>query len=88
MITNYMEFIKEVSGTELVGPVGPAYGETGIQNKTINTHDTYLIYSDMDGLFYTIDEYDDLYNQYLKSGGTPLQGGFNKENINKILMFL
>ena len=52
MIRNYKEFINEVSGTELVGPVGPAYGETRLQNKTISSHDTNVIYSDLDGNFY------------------------------------
>lgn len=85
MILKYIEFIKEISGTELVAPVGPGYGETGVQNKTINSHDTNLIYSDIDGNFYTIDEYNNLYNNYLKSGGSPLQGGFCKRNIDIIL---
>lgn len=89
-INNYLDFrrIYEISGTELVGPVGPAYGETRLQNKTINSHDTSVIYSDIDGNFYTIDEYNDLYNQYLKNGESPLQGGFNKENIDIILSYL
>ncbi len=85
MILNFIEFINEISGTELVGPVGPGYGETGLQNKTLNYHDTNVIYSDLDGNFYTIDEYDALYNQYLKSGGEVLQGGFSKSNIDIIL---
>lgn len=88
MLLKFTEFINEISGTELVGPVGPGYGETGIQNKTINSHDTNLIYSEIDDNFYTIDEYNELYNQYLKSGGTPIQGGFNRENIDMILSYL
>lgn len=85
MIKKFYQFIKEeVSGTELVGPVGPAFGETRLQNKTINQHDTFVIYSDLDGNFYTIDEYNELYNEYLKSGGGPLDG-FSKENLDTIL---
>jgi hypothetical protein len=85
MIKKFNQFIKEeVSGTELVGPVGPAYGETRLQNKTINQHDTSVVYSDLDGNFYTIDEYNELYNEYLKMGGQPLDG-FSKENIDTIL---
>jgi hypothetical protein len=85
MIKKFHQFIKEeVSGTELVGPVGPAFGETRLQNKTINQHDTFVIYSDLDGNFYTIDEYNELYNEYLKLGGGPLDG-FSKENIDTIL---
>ena len=36
-IKKYQDFIfEEISGTEMVGPVGPAYGETRTQNKTVN----------------------------------------------------
>lgn len=88
MIKRFHQFIKEeISGTELVGPVGPAYGETRLQNKTIDSGDTNVIYSDIDGNFYTIDEYNDLYNNYLKSGGEPLHG-FSKKNIDIILSFM
>jgi hypothetical protein len=41
----------------------------------------------LDDKFYTIDEYNDIYGEYLKKGGTPLSG-FNKENIDKILIYL
>lgn len=88
MIKKFNQFIKEeISGTELVGPVGPAYGETRLQNKTINSFDTNVIYSDLDSKIYTIDEYNDLYQDYLKVGGKPLDG-FTKENIDIILGFL
>ena len=34
-IKKFNKFItEEISGTELVGPIGPAYGETRLQNKT------------------------------------------------------
>jgi len=86
MIKKFKDFItEEISGTELIGPMGPGYGETGLQNKTIDGHDTALIYSEIDGNLYTIDLYNDLYNNYLKSGGSPLQGGFCQENIDIIL---
>lgn len=87
IIKKFKKYLEAVSGTELVGPVGPAYGETRLQNKTINQHHTNIIYSDIDDKFYTIDEYNDLYNEYLKSGGTPLSG-FTIENLNTILMYL
>ena len=36
-IKKFNDFVSEsISGAELVGPVGPAYGETGLQNKTIS----------------------------------------------------
>lgn len=88
MIKKFHQFIKEeISGTELVGPVGPAYGETRLQNKTIDADDTNVIFSDLDSNFYTYDEYNNLYNDYLKQGGKPLHG-FSKENINIILQYL
>jgi hypothetical protein len=87
MIKKFKEFvINEISGTELVGPVGPAYGETGLQNKTLDGSDTAVIYSDLDGNFYTHDTYNDLYTDYLKRGGKPLIG-FSKKNIEIILQF-
>jgi hypothetical protein len=56
-ISHFEKFklIKEVSGTELVGPIGPAYGETRLQNKTITFHDTDVILSEIDNKFYTSD---------------------------------
>ncbi len=83
-IKSFKSFNEEVSGTELVGPVGPAYGETRTQNKTISDRHTNIIYSDLDDKFYTVDMYQDLYQNYLKSGGSPLEG-FSKENIDTIL---
>ena len=84
-IKRFEDFIKEeVSGTELVGPVGPAYGETRQQNKNISYHDTNVIYCDLDSKFYTIDDYNAIYQEYLKSGGKPLDG-FSLENIEAIL---
>ena len=87
MIKRFKEFIlNEVSGTELVGPIGPAYGETGIQNKTLNGSDTAVIYCELDGNFYTQDEYNNLYTDYLKKGGKPLFG-FSLKNIEIILQY-
>jgi hypothetical protein len=85
MIKSFKQFInEEVSGTELVGPVGPAYGETRLQNKTINSHDTNVIFCDLDSKFYTIDDYNNIYGEYLKKGGKPLDG-FSLENIIEII---
>lgn len=87
-IKKFWDFINEVSGTELVGPVGPVYGDTTLPNKTISTHDTNIIYSDLDDKLYTEDDYINLYNEYLKSGGKPLDDGFSKNNIDLILSYL
>ena len=88
MIKKFKDFIlNEVSGTELVGPVGPAYGQTSIQNKTLTKNNTKVIYSDIDNNFYTLDDYNNIYNDYLKNNGSPLNG-FTKDNLDKILFFL
>jgi hypothetical protein len=86
-IRKYIDFLKEaISGTEMVGPVGPAFGETRLQNKTINSFDTELIYSEIGDRIYTIDEYNQMYQDYLKAGGEPLNG-FSKENLDTIVYF-
>jgi len=88
-LKRYKIFVKEsISGTELVGPVGPAYGETGLQNKTVDASDTTVILSEIDGHLYTEDEYNDIYGEYLKKGGKPLPNGFNKEDIDLVVSSL
>ncbi len=89
-IKKFKEFInEEVSGTELPtgpgGSFGPAFGETRTQNKTVDFHDTNVIFSEIDNRFYTIDEYLDLYHEYLKKGGKEITSDFTKENLDKIL---
>lgn len=86
MIKNYINFLNEVNGTEMVGPVGPGYGETRLQNKTITSFDTDVIYSEIGDRIYTIDEYNQMYQDYLKAGGSVLDG-FTKENIDTIVAF-
>jgi hypothetical protein len=84
-IKKFNDFIKEeVSGTELVGQIGPGYGDTRLQNKTINSHDTNVIFCDIDSKFYTIDDYNNIYGEHLKNGGKPLDG-FSLENIIEIV---
>ena len=87
MIKSFKQFNEEISGTELVGPIGPAYGETRLQNKTVTFHDTNVILSEIDNGFYTIDEYNNMYSDYLKQGGKPLDG-FNRENLDTVISFM
>lgn len=86
MIKRFKEFNEAISGTELVGPVGPNYGDTQIKNKTISGNDTSVIYSDLTGEIYTYDDYNSIYQEYLKKGGEPLHG-FNLENLERILSY-
>lgn len=84
MIKKYKQFLEAISGTELVGKhMGPNYPEQdNSPMKKLGITD--VIYSDIYGRMVTYDEYQDLYFNYLKKGGSPLQG-FNKENLEKVL---
>ena len=86
MIKRFKEFNESISGTEFVGSFGPNYGDTKIKNKTISSNDTSVIYSDLTGEIYTHDDYNSIYQEYLKIGGEPLHG-FNRENLDIILTF-
>ena len=86
MVKRFNDFINEE--TELVGKeMGSGFGTTELGNNTISSGETSVLYSDLDGNFYTMDEYNQLYQDYLKSGGGPLNG-FNKENLEKMIVFL
>lgn len=101
MIRKYNDFIKiqEVSGTELVGPVGPAYGETRLQNKTVSQTHTSTVgvdgykndnsKNDLTSDLFFEDDYIQLYNDYLKSGGSQtLLTGDKAKDITIIKDFL
>lgn len=77
----HIKSFNEVNGTELVGNMGPAYGNTKLDRKLPNIG---YIYHDLSNKIYTEDEYLDIYNEYLKMGGTPLFG-FSLDNLNKVL---
>lgn len=100
IIKKYQDFIlEEISGTELIGPVEPAYGETRTQNKTVNkSHTSLLGVSDRDNpnsqnsltsdLFFE-DDYNKIFNDFLKSGGNQSGLSGNKEDdIAMMLDFL
>lgn len=72
--------------TAPVGPMGPNYGTVKLRNSTISTDDTEVIYSEIDSKIYTYDDYQEIYQDYLKRGGKPLHG-FNVENLTTILTF-
>ena len=90
-IKRFIDFIKEeVSGTELIGPMGPGYGETGLQNKTVTSYDTNEIFCEFDNRFYNIDDYNNIYGEYLKTPEgveNPLDG-FSLDNIVAILQVI
>lgn len=82
-IKSYKSFLEAISGWELVGHMGPNYGEQ--ENSPMKKAGmTDVLYSDAYGTMVTYDEYQNLYNDYLKKGGSPLQG-FNIENLDRVL---
>jgi len=77
-------FKESISGWELVGKdMGPNYPEQKLQN-TISKDDTSVLMG-LDGEFYTEDDFTDLHNLYLKSGGKEDLSDFNKKNLDIIL---
>ena len=94
-IKRFKKFIKEsISGTEVpTNPnfsyFGPSYGPPKSPN-TINYHDTETILCDIDNKFYNIDDYNDMYQEYLKTpeGSKKPLNGFNQENIIAILQVI
>lgn len=85
----FKKFIESISGTELMnigGSFGPGYGQEKLP-VTLTSTDTRVVFSDIDNQFYTQDEYDQVYGDYLKKGGEPLDG-FSKENLERVLDYL
>lgn len=88
MIKKFNDFVSEgLSGTEMIGSYGAAYGDTKLKNKTLSHLDTDILLCQLDDKFYTRDEYNDVYQEYLKQSGKPLIG-FNMENLDIIVDFL
>lgn len=83
----YKKFTEAISGTELVGYMGPGYGDVRLKNKNINPYDLTVIYSDVNNKLYTYDDYFKLYHLYLINGGKPIYE-INLKNFNKIIRFL
>lgn len=86
-IKKFREF-ESISGWELVGQhvMGPNYGEQELA-VTLASSDTETLMG-IDGNFYTYDDYQDLYNQYKKSGGEENLREFTKVNLDTVIKFL
>ncbi len=82
-IKKFSQF-ESISGWELVGQhvMGPNYPEQKLA-VTLSSSDTEVLMG-LDGNFYTYDDYQSLYNDYLKIGGDSLQG-FSKSNLDLVL---
>lgn len=85
-IQNFKSFTEAISGTEMIGSMGPNYGQS-IGPTTLTSGDTETVYSEIKDKIFSKDEYDELYHQYLAKGGTPLHG-FNKENLEAVIDFM
>lgn len=84
MIKKFKQFLEAISGTIDTMPFGPGFPRQQLGN-TITKKDTEVIASDITGELYTYDDFNQLYEDYLKKGRKPLEGGFNKENLEIIL---
>lgn len=87
MIKSFKDFNEAISGTELIGNIGPGFPNQKLPN-TISQKDTDVIFCDIDSKVYDIYEFQDLYNNYMKSGGNERLDTFSKENLEKIVIFL
>ena len=85
-IKRWKTFFEAISGTFDVMPFGPNSPRQELRN-TISQKDTTVI-EGIDGNIYDLYEFQDLYNNYLKSGGKEPLSEFNKDNLDKIIDFL
>ena len=87
IIKSFELFNESISGTELVGKhMGPNYPEQdNSPMKKVGLVD--IVYSNIYDKAVTQSEYQELYFDYLKKGGSPLQG-FSRENLELVLQLL
>ena len=85
MIKTWKKFVESISGWELVGrDMGPNYPEQKLPT-TLSNDETSLI-EGSDGIFYTMDDYIELYNQTLKKMTLdPKLRNFNRSNLETLL---
>lgn len=84
-IKSFQEFNEAISGTMDTMPFGPGFPRQDFPT-TIGREDTTLLHSELTDKVYTEDDYQELYQEYLKKGGKPLHG-FNKQNLDTVLSF-
>ena len=84
-ILKFRQFNEEVGGVELVGHMGPNYGEED-NDSMIGPTPADVIYSPITSKIYTQDDYQDMYINYLKMGGKPLHG-FTDNNLTTVITF-
>lgn len=84
MIKNFTKYLESISGTTDFSSY-PNYGTQKLPN-TLDTEDTELI-SAFNGKIYNQNEFQDLYNLYLKMDISPKEdlSEFNEYNLNKLI---
>jgi hypothetical protein len=82
-IMRFRTYLESISGTEMIGSMGPNYG-TPVLRPGVDMGDVTLMHCSVDGKMYTKEEYDELYKQYIARGGKPLDG-VNKSNLDLIV---
>jgi hypothetical protein len=82
-IKKFKEFNEAISGTFDLMPYGPGFPRPDFPT-TLGQSDTRVIFSNLTQKFYTENDYQELYQDYLKKGGKPLKG-FNLKNLELIL---
>ena len=88
-------FEESISGTETTMPFGPVYGRPNFpytgSKRDVDTKGSIFrkaSNNDLTDDIYTIDDFNDLYQEYLKKGGSPLPDGYSSENLDKVNFFL
>lgn len=85
----YIKTYEAVNGHEVTVPFSPAFDRPPLPK--INKGDMHVILCRLDDKFYHFDEYQNLYNEYLTMGGTPLDGGsggFTEDNLEAVLTLI
>jgi hypothetical protein len=82
-IKSFYEFNEAISGTLDISPYGPGFPRPEFP-ATIGRSSTTVLFSEITQELYTEQDYQSLYQDYLKKGGKPLHG-FNKENLDIVL---
>ena len=83
MIKKYKKFIESISGTMDTMPYGPGFPRQELR-PTITNQDSVVIAAD-DGKMYTTNDYNDIYEDYLKICPNKPLNGFTKENLEEVL---